>query len=324
MKRTMKSLVGTMLMLTMLMVAMMPVALAAAPASTEPTIESSYTQIWGTITKIDKENSRIEVETGGEVQQTIILNIGKNTNIVDNVSHKKLSISKLKVGETIYAWHDNVMTMSLPPMTGAHVIVANIPMDMGAGQLFEVEKVEKVDGGYRLLNKEQDLYITISSSTKVKLFNSSKTQKLSAIKPGTELLIWYNVAAQSFPAQANVSSAIAFKYGFDGYVSIHQNEITVNGKELSVKAVEDSKDGQLLPMEDVAKALGFKARYNSKSGMLTMSKGSTKVTLIVGQEVFIANDSDVAVSGVKLIDGKVYAPASVLRFMGDIKVAQPK
>lgn len=323
MKRTMKSLVGTMLLLAMLAVAIMPAALAA-PASTEPAIEPSYTQVWGTITKIDEENSRIEMETGGKVQQSIILNIGKSTNIVDNVSQKKLSLSKLKEGETIYAWHDKVMTMSLPPMTGAHVIVANIPMDMGAGQLFEVEKVEKIEDGYRLLNKEQDLYITISNSTKIKLFNSSKTQKLSAIKPGTELLIWYNVAAQSFPAQAHVSSAIAFKYGFDGYVSIHENAITVNGKALSAEAVEDPKDGQLLPMEDVAKALGFKARYNSKSGMLTMSKGSIKVTLIVGQEVFIANDADVAVSGVQLIDGKLYAPVNVLRFMGSIKLAQPK
>lgn len=60
----------------------------------------------------------------------IILYISpEETRIIDAVTGFPVPLSELRQGETIYAYIGPAMTMSLPPMTNASLILCNIPAD---------------------------------------------------------------------------------------------------------------------------------------------------------------------------------------------------
>lgn len=287
-------------------------------------IEPNNICVWGKIKEVDSENSRVEVELGGNDEGTIILNVDKSTPIIDNVTRKAVALSDLKVGDTVYAWHSRMMTMSLPPQSNAIAIVVNIAKDATAGQLFEVESIQKTKNGYVLLNQQQDLFVTVPAGTKVKKFNSSGTVNISKIKPGSKLVVWYEIVALSYPGQTGTSDVMMLEDNYDGYVSIdNAGKITVNGAKLSTNAV-DADGTRYVPLRDIARKLGFKATWNSKTSVLTLKKGNTTLVLTAKSELFTVNGDEVTTIAPFVQSKKLYVPVDTLNFLGDYKVTQPR
>lgn len=294
-----------------------------AVAADIPEVESNVVRIWGTIDKVEEENNRILVILGGPVEGSVWLNIGEDTRIVDNNGGKALKIGDLREMETVYAWHSLASTMSIPPQTNAYVIVANIAMGQGAGQYYEVEKMEKTTDGYRLLNQQQDLYFTIPANAKLKVYNSNRTARPSTIKPGTKLVVWYDVVAESFPAQAGGANVLVLPYDYDGYVSVEGEKIIVNGKKLSETAVVDEDGHTLLPLRAVARKLGMRATWDKTTGTLALRKGDMRATFTAGRETFTAGGQEVAVAAPVVKEGALYVEMNAIRFLGAYKLATP-
>lgn len=287
-------------------------------------VEPLYVQVWGKIKEVDSEYSRVEIELGGANEGTIILNVDDNTPIIDNVTRKAVALSDLKVGDTVYAWHSRMMTMSLPPQSAAIAIVVNVAQDTAAGQLFEVESIQKTKNGYVLLNQQQDLFVTVPANTKVKKFNSSGTVNISKIKPGSKLVVWYQIVALSYPGQTGTSDVMILENSYDGYVTISSTgKITVNGAKLSTSAV-DVDGTRYVPLRDIARKLGFKATWNSKTSVLTLKKGSDTLVFTANSELFTVNGDEVMTIAPFVKSKKLFVPVDALNFLGDYKVAQPR
>lgn len=284
-------------------------------------VEPAYISTWGTITKVDVANKQLTVNLG-ETKEDIVLNITSDTYIVDNLSRKAVALKDLKENDVVYVWHSPIMTMSLPPQTKAIALAVNVPADMASGRYFEVEKIEKTSNGYRLLNQEQDLFVTVPANTKINVFNSNKKVDISRVKPGTKLMVWYEIAAASFPAQAGTAELIMFEYDYKGYVSVEGEKIVVNGGTLSRKAI--TKDGTVyVPMQDIAQKLSFTASYRSSTKTLTVRRGAERYVFTAGNDYFVANKSDVATSAPFVENNRLYVEVSALNFLGNYKLAMP-
>lgn len=323
----MKRILTTILAVMLLGGALLPSALAdttggdilIAPAP-DTMIAPTYTEVIGTIQDINAAAKNLTLSTPGG---SISLCVGDSTCILDNVTQKLMAFSELKLGGTIRAWYDTVQSSSYLPIADADLIVAGITKDdMVIGDYFEVEKVEKSYYGYKLLNQEQDLYYTVPSDTKIPVIGTSKTIKPSAIKPGTKLVVWYEVVALSYPGQTGGSALMAFPYDYAGYVSLSGDKIVVNGSKLSLRACENCAS-YLIPMQAVANKLGIKTKWDKTAGTLTLTKGSKSVVLTAKEDQLIYNGKSVDTIAPVLQSGRLYAQMSVLSLLGNYKLANP-
>ena len=65
----------------------------------------------------------------------------ESTYVLDAVSGLPIELSDIKDGDTIYAYIGPAMTMSLPPMTNATMIFANVPADFKVPDYVTVKSV---------------------------------------------------------------------------------------------------------------------------------------------------------------------------------------
>lgn len=300
------------------------------PSATEtPVVEQEvvipYMVLFGIIKRVTIEDGLVHVEVFSQQEnKTIVLNVTSTTKIVDSIKRVAVAPKDLVVGSTVYAWHSPFMTKSLPPIANTEALIVNVPKEGAPGQFFEVEKVTKNrDGSVTILNAEQDLYFTIPKNTKVALFNTKKTIRLSDIKPGTKLVVWYEVAALSYPAQAGGSTVIAFANEYDGYISVIDTSIRVNGASIRHKAILDN--GTVwLPAQEVAKKLGFSTNYKSKTKTLTLKQSGKAVTAITaGKETFMLKNEEHYTTAPIVKNGRLYVEMSLFSELGNFKLAHP-
>ena len=334
---SLKKRMGSLLLLVVLMSALISqVAFAQVsgsittlPGTETPAVEqevnSPYAVLFGTIKRVTIEGNVVHVEVLSQHEnKTIILNITDTTKIVDSVKRVAVAPKDLVVGSTVYAWHSTFMTKSFPPIANAEALIVNVPKEGAPGQFLEVEKVTKnKDGSITILNAEQDLYFTIPKNTKIALFNTDKTIRLSSIKPGTKLVVWYEVAALSYPAQAGGSEVIAFADEYDGYVSVINTNILVNGSSIRYPAVLEN--GTVwLPAQEVAKKLGFSTNYQAKSKTLTLKKSGKVVAVITaGKDAFVYQGEERGTTAPVIKDGRLYVEMPLFAELGNFKLANP-
>lgn len=116
---------------------------AAAPSLLEPV------RIWGPVTKeADSEASQnahtltMDNQSGQSYDGEIRLNITDiYTRILDAQTGMPVAFSDIEDGSVVYAYIGPAMTMSLPPMANASLILCNIPAD---GQVPDYVKIESV------------------------------------------------------------------------------------------------------------------------------------------------------------------------------------
>ncbi|MEL7609022.1 MAG: copper amine oxidase N-terminal domain-containing protein [Bacillota bacterium] len=322
----MKKILTTIFAMLLIGGALMQSALAQgdiliAPAPTaDVVIEPAYTEVSGTIQNIDAAGKTITILAP---EGLLSIRVENSARILDNATQKPAAFGDFKLGGTIRAWYDSVQPSSYLPIAGARVIVTGINKDDPAiGDYFEVEKVEKTKYGYKLLNQEQDLYFTVPKDVKIPVVGTDKTIRPSSIKPGTKLVVWYEVVALSFPGQTGSSKLVALPYDYAGYVSLIGDKIAVNGSKLSLKACETCAT-YMIPMKAVADKLGIKTKWDKTARTLTLTKGSKSVVMTAGEDELIFNGKSVETVAPVLQSGRLYAQMSVLSLLGNYKLANP-
>ena len=101
-----------------------------------------FIRIYGTVTRTEDGGLSIDNQSDMSTKGEIILNISEDsTYILDAVTGLPLKNENIKDGDTIYVYIGPAMTMSLPPMTNAEVIFANIPADAKVPDYIEVQSL---------------------------------------------------------------------------------------------------------------------------------------------------------------------------------------
>ena len=153
----------------------------------------SVMRMHGTITEINDDMITIQ---DTQSNQSVALIVRWDTEILNGRNGEDVDLNRLHVGDELTAYYSPISTRSLPPQSKAYVLV------MGNGEhdaiYMKVNEVEKVKDGVRILNSNNDVYVTIPKTVE---------DDANELKKGDAILVWYDFMALSMPGQATATKA---------------------------------------------------------------------------------------------------------------------
>ena len=149
-------------------------------------------RIYGPVTK--QEDSRLSIDNQSDmsISGEIILNVSEEyTNIPDAVTGLPLKEEDIKDVDTIYVYIGPAMTMSLPPMTNADVIFANIPADAKVPDYIEVQSlVTDAATSKSVLTAADGTEYTVESDCNIFPYLTRNIVTLDDLTQGRKCVVW--------------------------------------------------------------------------------------------------------------------------------------
>lgn len=153
----------------------------------------SVMRMHGTITEINDDMITIQ---DTQSNQSVALIVRWDTEILNGKNGADVDLNRLHVGDELTAYYSSISTRSLPPQSKAYALV------MGNGEhdaiYMKVNEVEKTKDGVRVLNSNNDVYVTIPKTVE---------DDANELKKGDAILVWYDFMALSMPGQATATKA---------------------------------------------------------------------------------------------------------------------
>lgn len=128
--------------------------------------------------------------------------------IIDSQTGMEVDEDYLRVGDRVFAFVSPNQTRSIPPQAACYALITNIPENgLGIASYVHATDVESTsDGGVRVLNQNADLWVTIPADLTIEVFDEpGQTATASQIRPGSNLIAWYDMVAESYPAQTTAT-----------------------------------------------------------------------------------------------------------------------
>lgn len=109
-------------------------------------------RIWGPVLGVEDGIVRIDNQSGVSSAGEIVLNIDPEySRVLDGENGFPVELENIKAGDFIYAYIGPAMTLSLPPMTTAEMVICQVPQDMQAPDYVQVKSMgQQEDGSWRL------------------------------------------------------------------------------------------------------------------------------------------------------------------------------
>ncbi|HJB07001.1 MAG TPA: hypothetical protein H9716_03975 [Candidatus Enterocloster faecavium] len=146
------------------------------------------------------ESAPSENSSTGTYTGEVILNISDDTLILDAVNGYPVQPDDLEDGSTIYAYVGPAMTMSLPPITNAELILCQIPADFKVPDYVEIKSVvADAASGSAVLTTTDGVEFEISQDCQILPYLTRNIVTLSDLSGGKKCLIWsddQNVASK--------------------------------------------------------------------------------------------------------------------------------
>lgn len=249
------------------------------------------------VTEILRDGDNISLEVKPEDGEPIVLTISEKTLLVDNSQAVPVSIEDIKAGDTIYAYHDIMMTMSIPAQTPALVILTNLG-DGAPAVLHMPEQVRVADGKASALCDDGSIWLSTSEDTVFLPYRTKQLVRAEDIQIGQPFLAWYDIVMESYPAQATANRIMIPLPDYD------ERELTmlIDG-DMSIDAKMVNGE-PVVPVRVTAEALGLKVGYRKENGkgLVTVSSSEAELSMTLGEDAY---------SMKTLIPGAVGATAAI-------------
>ena len=149
-------------------------------------------RIYGPVTKQEDGRLSIDNQSDMSISGEIILNVSEEyTFILDAVTGLPLKEEDIKDGDTIYVYIGPAMTMSLPPMTNADVIFANIPADAKVPDYIEVQSlVTDAATSKSVLTAADGTEYTVESDCNIFPYLTRNIVTLDDLTQGRKCVVW--------------------------------------------------------------------------------------------------------------------------------------
>lgn len=149
-------------------------------------------RIYGPVTKQEDGRLSIDNQSDMSISGEIILNVSEEyTYILDAVTGLPLKEEDIKDGDTIYVYIGPAMTMSLPPMTNADVIFANIPADAKVPDYIEVQSlVTDAATSKSVLTAADGTEYTVESDCNIFPYLTRNIVTLDDLTQGRKCVVW--------------------------------------------------------------------------------------------------------------------------------------
>lgn len=161
-------------------------------------------RIYGPVTKTDGGSLSIHNNSKDSYQGQIQINISDKTRILDAVTGYPVSYDKIRDGETAYIDISPVMTMSIPPMSNAIMILYNIPADYKVPEYVNVESMSmNAAGTSGTLTAANGINYTIPGNAQIVPYMTRNVVTIQDLVKGTTCLLWSD-------SQNNASKVMIF------------------------------------------------------------------------------------------------------------------
>ncbi len=146
---------------------------------------------YGTVESVlrDGKGNILSVTIQTDEKGRYTMNCSENTAFIDNSTCKVSDISTLKKGESIYVFHSEVMTFSLPPQSAAYVVIRNTAMDAQCGMLHTAEKVSVRQNKLTITTDSGSLKLKTDAETVLTDINGNLL-KTDAVQEGMRFISW--------------------------------------------------------------------------------------------------------------------------------------
>lgn len=108
-------------------------------------------RVQGVILDRDENTITIDNQSGVSAQGEMVLILGEDTLILDGVDGYPVPAEDIAEGDTVYAYINDAMMLSLPPQVGAQMILCGVPEDAAAPEYITVSSIaQAADGGWEM------------------------------------------------------------------------------------------------------------------------------------------------------------------------------
>lgn len=243
------------------------------PQAEEPAAPLASTQLAEVLevnTDTDHGNLLVKVD-GQEVQ----LNIPAGFAAVSAKDGSPVNWRTIKPGDQVLANYGPQMTFSLPPQSPLNYLVVDLGDNPPAG-LYTVEElnsaagtlVATVDGGSLLLGIGPDLRVGSAAS----------------IRQGDKLLVWYDMLAETYPAQATATRVIPVTAQVKQDAPL-PTYLTAGDIHLA-NVIERANGHMYVPLRAVAEALGFEVAWSDAERSARLTNGEVQTTVYINKDSY--------------------------------------
>ncbi|MDR1538379.1 MAG: copper amine oxidase N-terminal domain-containing protein [Clostridiales bacterium] len=258
-------------------------------------------------TKVSDTASDIEVQTAKDSdgnQETVILHVTPSTYVADSKTGAATTIADRK-GNAIVAYYGPVETRSMPPQSNALAVIVNVSEDDSQPPKFSaVEEINEIEGGgIKVLTEGGSVWVTINKDADISPFRTRNIATLDDIQEGTDLLLWYNQVAMSFPAQATATKVVILGRNStaDQAAATEAPSATEAPAETAVPyattpqaitftlPVDETYTENkviLVPLRAVAEGLGYVVGWNESEQKVTVASGTDIHLLNIGSVTY--------------------------------------
>ena len=233
------------------------------------------------VTAIHKDNGRVSFEVQPTEGAAIILNLSDATILLDNQQAIPVGVDDIKVGDKIYAYHDIMMTMSIPGQTPAIAILTNLG-EGAVAKLHMPERVEQNDEGASALCDNGSIWVRTAKDTVFTPYRTRQMVSAADIRMGQPFLAWYDIVMESAPAQAVAKRVMILPSANEEQAL---NLVVDGDMVISAKMVDGTV---VVPARLTAEALGLKVGYRQENGkaFVTISNGTGELSMTMGEDAY--------------------------------------
>lgn len=296
-----------------------------APAYELTPRETELTRLSGTVSEITEEGFLLtRDESAGNQEEEIRVAVGEETLFATGKEGLRSSLADLKEGETVHVWAGPAMTLSLPPVAFANLVIRDMPENaLDAPTYHEVHSVTTGEDGRVSLYVSGEMVLHLNEETAISPMGTRNIVTAADIVPGTRLLAWYSIVMMSYPGQTYPSQVVLLPEDYDGYVEADGMNLSLNGEAL--EAACKVVDGRLaVPMRAFAEALGCTVTWNAEDNSVTVTKDDAALYSFVigGEEVTL--DEETSLTTILPADAQdwvTYMALEDLAFLHNLKVS---
>lgn len=145
--------------------------------------------VYGNIEKLDGERLFLTNSASDASYKEVVITT-ENSKILDAVTGMPVSYDSLTDGQIVYAYIGPAMTMSLPPMANAEIILTNIPADYSVPVYGIVSDQQVNADGSASITLSDGQQIQVPADCVVTPYLTRNIVTIQDLVPGTSCLIW--------------------------------------------------------------------------------------------------------------------------------------
>lgn len=157
--------------------------------------ENDIIRIWGPVLGTEDGSIRIDNQSGISFEGEIVLNIDKeHSRVLEGVNGFPVEVRDIKEGDFIYAYIGPAMTMSLPPMTTAEMVVCQIPQDKSAPGYVKVKSMQQQETGDWNLTATDGTVYHVPEDCQILPYLTRNIVRLEDVTDSSTCMVWTDAA----------------------------------------------------------------------------------------------------------------------------------